>query len=347
MKEDINVIMIPHNHEYIHELKKSLQKKKVNVYLMKPFHYSTPMNFLKFIWLRSKGYKIIHIHWVYIFPFTILMKFSILFAKLLGFKIVWTVHNVLPHNYKQKDIGKTRWFFNNVDYKLINYKSNINKIKSDLKINTGKKYKIIYHPIFNSYPNTISKEDARKKLNLPMDKKILLCFGMIRSYKGMDLFAECFKYLNNDYIGLIVGESRNKELLKKLEDYQESLDNLKIIPKRIENEKVQLYFNACDVVVLPYYEITTSGVVLLAYSFGKPVITTCVGGLPEVVINKKTGILIEPNNLKVLLESIKRIFNMDYQKMGENGKKLANERFTWDILADKTISAYKNVVNDQ
>jgi len=73
VKEQIKVIMIPHNHEYILRLKKTLEKENVIVSLLPPFHYATPYNFLKVLFLRLFGYRIIHIHWVYVFPFSFLM----------------------------------------------------------------------------------------------------------------------------------------------------------------------------------------------------------------------------------------------------------------------------------
>ena len=347
VSNQIKTIMIPHKHDYILRLKKALEKENIIVSLLPPFHYATPYNFLKVLFLRLFGYRIIHIHWVYIFPFSFLMKMFFGFAKKIGYKIVWTVHNVLPHESNEKDIEKTKWFYNNVDFRFVNYKSNIKKLKRELGVNTRENVEIIFHPVFDSYPNNISREESRKKLSISLDKKVVLGFGLIRKYKGMDLLAQAIKHLDNEYYGIIAGENRDSELVKELEKYATEVGNLKLVPHKIPNENVQLFFNACDVVVMPYYDVTTSGVVLLAYSFGKPVITTRVGGLHEVVEDKKTGFLIEPNNLEMLIDSIEEIFNVDYTKMGENAKKLAYEKFTWEVLGEKTRKIYDQVLLDE
>ena len=196
------VIMIPHNHEYIFRLKKELEKEGVEVKLLKPFHYSTFANFIKIFFLKFKGYKIIHVHWLYVFPFFWLMKLFVKFSKKLGYKIVWTIHNILPHERKKGDVEMTRWFYKNADYKFIHYKINLENLRKILNVEP-ENIEVIYHPIFDSYPNEISKEEARRKLGIPMDKKVVLCFGMIRKYKGMELFADAIEKLGSDYIGII------------------------------------------------------------------------------------------------------------------------------------------------
>ena len=196
------VIMIPHNHEYIFRLKEELEKEGIEVTLLKPFHYSTPMNFLKIFFLKFKGYGIIHVHWLYVFPFFWLMKLFVKFSKKLGYKIVWTIHNILPHERRKGDVEMTRWFYKNADYKFIHYKINLENLRKILNVEP-ENIEVIYHPIFDSYPNEISKEEARRKLGIPMDKKVVLCFGMIRKYKGMELFADAIEKLGSDYIGII------------------------------------------------------------------------------------------------------------------------------------------------
>ena len=340
------VIMLPHNHEYIFRLKEELEKEGVKIALLKPFHYSTLANFLKVFFLKFKGYRIIHVHWLYVFPFFWLMKLFVKFSKKLGYKIVWTVHNILPHERRKGDIEMVRWFYKNADYKFIHYKINLENLKKILNVEP-ENIEVIYHPIFDAYPNEISKEEARKKLGIPVNKKILLCFGMIRKYKGMELFADAMEKLGNDYIGIIAGKRKSKEVATYLKKKEKELENLIVVDKFIPDENVQIYFNACDVVVLPYTSITTSGVVSLAYSFAKPVITTNVGGLPEIVINGKTGFLVEPNNTDALVKAIKEIFNMDYEKMGKEAYKMAKERYTWKRLAEQTIKVYEKVLKNE
>lgn len=334
--------MIPHDHEYIRRLKQSLESREAKISLCQPFHYATPWNFIKIFFLRLFGYKIIHVHWIYVFPFVWLMKFFVFFCKKLGYKFVWTIHNIVPHKHTAKDVEKSRWFYEHVDHRFIHYESNIQKLEKILGVKTDK-LTVIYHPNFNdSYLNEISQKKAREKLDISMDKRVLLCFGQIRTDKGIPYFVEAFRELDNDFVGLVVGEKKDGETFRLLRDAENSIPNLKVIEGYVPSDLVQLYFNACDVVVLPYTEITTSGVVLLAYAFSRPVISTKTGGIPEVV-TKETGILAPPKNVNELGKAIKKIFTMDYKKMGENAYSLAEKKFTWEKLAEQTIKIYRSL----
>ncbi len=336
--------MIPSNHAYIQKLGEELKKEGIDVSYMKSFHYSTPFNFIKTVFLRLFGYNIIHIHWVYVFPFVFLMKLYVKFSKVLGYKIVWTIHNIHSHEYDQKDILKSRWFYNNVDYKFIHYKSNIDILKKTLEVDE-KNLKVIYLPSFEEvYPNDISKADARKKLGIPLDKKIALCFGQIRTYKGVDIFQEAVELLDDEYYGLIVGEIRNKELFKQIKIASAGNSNIMIVPRRVSDEEVQIYLNACDVVVAPYRDITTSGVASLAYAFSRPFISTNKGCIPEVIEDEKTGLILNDNTPESVANAIKKIFTMDYQKMG-NDACAFSKQFNWQGLKDNTIEVYKKVLD--
>ncbi|MEF8849111.1 MAG: glycosyltransferase family 4 protein [Candidatus Thermoplasmatota archaeon] len=339
------VVMIPHDHEYINKLKDSLEENAVEVSSLKPFHYSTLFNFLKVFWLKFKGFKIIHVHWLYVFPFVWLMKLFVLFGKKLGYRFVWTIHNVLPHEVESKDIEKTRWFFKNMDHCFIHYKSNVKNLEEVLGFKP-ENVKVIYHPTFEgSYPNNIGKNEARQKLGVPLDKKMVLCFGMFRKYKGMELFADVFESLDEDFYGVIAGEGKDKNVLRYLKNKEEKVDNLKVFDGFVKDENIQVFFNACDVVVLPYLNVTTSGVVLLAYSFSRPVITTNVGGLKEVVEDGETGFLIPPDDVESLEKAVKKIFSLGHMEMGEKAYQLSKEKFSWDKVAKATDEIYKKVIS--
>jgi len=345
-KNKIRAIIIPNNHKYIEKLKESLEKRGIKVKLMPPFHYATPFNFMRLIFLKLKKYNIIHVQWVYIFPFIWFMKLFVNLSKKLGFKIIYTIHDIHDSALQNRLSSKQKviWMYIHSDYRFIHYKSNIYLLKKKFRIKP-KNIEIIYHPLFEeSYPNKVNQKESRKWLSISEDKKVLLLFGKLSSYKGIEIFAKALQKLDNRYYGLMVGRKWDTYLVEEIKKL--NLKNLKIIDKYIPDEELQYYFNACDVVVAPYLDITTSGIVLLAYSFAKPVITTSIGGLPEVVVDEKTGLLIPPNDVDALVNAIKKIFTMDYKKMGERAHKVAKEKFTWEKLAEQTIKVYEKVLEN-
>jgi glycosyltransferase involved in cell wall biosynthesis len=170
-------------------------------------------------------------------------------------------------------------------------------------------------PIYDCYgfDQGLSKSDARKKLGIAENKKVLLFFGYIRAYKGLMNLIEAIPYLlkeDENYFLLIVGEfyeSKEKyfERIKELNIGK----NVLVIDEFVPNEEVGLYYSAADLVVLPYNSATQSGILNIAYGFKKPVIVTNVGGLPELVEDGKTGFIVEPHNPLALAEGIKKYFS--------------------------------------
>ncbi len=341
----MKVIMIPRSNQYIVKLADLLRKDSVKVKQFKSFHYSAPSNFIKTFFYRLVGYKIIHIHWVYVFPFSFIMKSYIKFAKRLGYKIIWTVHNVHPHEHTDKEKDKTIWFGKNVDYFFIHYESNVSKLeKYTGSAISKKKITVINHPSYEEiYPNKISKVEARIILGIPQSKKVVLCFGQIRKYKGVDLFQQGMELLDNDYHGLIVGEIKDRDLFEAIDISSAAMDNLMIVPRRVTEDEVQIYLNACDVVVMPYEDVATSGVALLAYAFSRPILSTKVGCMSEILEEGKTGLFIDDWSGIGVKTAILKIFKKDYEKMGDDAYEYS-KKFTWDELREKTIEGYREVL---
>jgi glycosyltransferase involved in cell wall biosynthesis len=103
--------------------------------------------------------------------------------------------------------------------------------------------------------------------------------------------------------------------------------------------------NACDVVVLPYTEISTSGVTLLAYAFAKPVISTDVGCMREVITDE-TGLVTKPKNSKALTDAIREIFTKNYVQMGERAYDIAQEKYSWNAMIDKVVEGYQRILEE-
>ena len=190
----MNVLMIPQNHEYIRRLKSSLEGMGVNVKVLRPFHYATLTNLIQMLLFRVKGYKIVHVHWLYIFPAGIVMKWFYYFCKMLNIKIIWEMHNIVPHHYKEKDRGMSKWFYEKCDGVIFHSESDIHRSREILGTDVEKRKVVVPHGNFNgSYLNTVSGEEARKALGISEDKKVILCFGFIRENRGYEYLIEATK----------------------------------------------------------------------------------------------------------------------------------------------------------
>jgi glycosyltransferase involved in cell wall biosynthesis len=194
----------------------------------------------------------------------------------------------------------------------------------------------------------ISSAIAKTQIGISEECKTILFFGAIRENKGLKNILFALPQIKNKIHKvklLIVGEPwEDYNKYRKIIIDQGLTDciceNLDYIP----NEKISLYFSASDLVVLPYYEITGSGVLQIAYAFGKPVVATDLEGFREVIEDGKNGYLVDLKNVNDLSEKCISILcdENKAKSMGRYSKKLADTKFSWPNIAEKTIEVYNS-----
>ena len=258
--------------------------------------------------------------------------------KKINTNIVVNCNNIIPHESGKLDKYLSLRFFKHCDYFIVM----ANSVKKEL-LNIMPSASLIEskHPIYDTFGSPIPKEDARMKLSIN-DERIILNFGLIRDYKGLDILIKASKYLKGkleNFKIVVVGECYNRqaqylELAKKME----VTDCIDFKFEFVSNKDVSKYFCAADVVVLPYRSATQSGIIPIAYHFDKPVVTTNVGGLAESVEQAKTGFVCNPDP-EAVSEALLSYFNSN-----ENFSKNVSEykkQFTWEVYVNNIISAIK------
>jgi glycosyltransferase involved in cell wall biosynthesis len=237
-------------------------------------------------------------------------------------KVVSILHNVLPHEKRIGDKKLLRYFLKRNDGFAVMSES----VRNDLvEIIPAAQY--FYHelPLYNHYGSAIDKDEAKKRLQISPDKKVLLFFGFIRDYKGLDLLIDAVSKLDESYVLVIAGE-----VYGSFEKYQKQIDALNINHRvikhvrYIDDNEVPLFFSSADVCVLPYKSATQSGVTSIAWHFNLPVIATDVGGLKESIQHRNTGLIADEPEADTIAILIKRYFL-------ENAK----EKFVPNIIALK------------
>lgn len=230
-------------------------------------------------------------------------------------KIICIADNILPHEKRPGDTIFTKYFLKPID----GFITMSQKVLGDLKqFAKDKPAQFIPHPLYDNFGEIVTKEEARKKLGIDLDDEVILFFGFIRKYKGLDILLNAFKILNSKnniqpYKLLIAGEFYDDK-----KNYEELLNdpainnNLILHTEFISDGDVKYYLCSADCVVQPYRSATQSGVTPLAYHFEKPMIVTNVGGLPSLVPDKKVGLIAEPN-----AEDIAKKIT-EYFSLGEN-----------------------------
>ena len=350
----MKVILVSIN-EYTRQLKQELMKKQVDVELFPSFHYATPKNVLRTFILKNKGYNIIHFGWLYAFLSDNLMKFYVKFAKKLDYKLIYQIHDIQPHEKKFGGKKKIEWWYRHMDHLFLHYPSSLDRIKNELGIDITSSqfpdYTIMFHPNWGDrYKNQISQREARKKLGIAQNKRVLLSFGLIKQYKGMEIFADVMEKLqkiNGSYFGMVAGIPHDLKVVKYLEKKSHKLENFVVVPKKIPNDDVQIYMNAADCIILPYTmtNLTSSGVLNLAYTFHKPVITTWYPSLEDIVTEDRGLFIKNPCDLESIIERIEKLFSMDYENMGENAYNFI-KTLTWEKLTKLMIKGYMEVLKE-
>lgn len=259
-------------------------------------------------------------------------------AKLIGKKTkkLFLCHNVFPHERFAFDNIITKMVLKNGDYFIVHSKTDAKDLKS---IVPNPNYRIVKLPTFNIFRfENLSKKEARRKVNIATNEKVLLFFGFVREYKGLKYLIKAMPHIIDAFSDLkllVVGDFGNdKQEYINLIKENNVLNNINIYDGYIPDREVEKFFASSDLVVLPYESATQSGVAQIAYGFNKPVIATNVGGLPEVVIHDKTGYIIEPKNAPEISKAVIKFYNDN--KSDEFTKNILMEeyKYSWDRMTD-------------
>ena len=185
--------------------------------------------------------------------------------------------------------------------------------------------------------------------DVPISERLsILFFGRLSAYKGLDIFIEAVKKLSSrltDTDFIIAGRPVPGYQIPKIPN----LDNGNRFITRfgyVSNQDLCKLFNIATFVVVPYLEASQSGVILTAYAFHKPVVATSVGGIPEVVEDRKTGRLVPPGDPLALAEAMYEL-SFDPEKINNmigNIKRITQEELSWDNLTDRTYAFYKQLL---
>jgi glycosyltransferase involved in cell wall biosynthesis len=256
--------------------------------------------------VQFTGKKFIHIHWIngvlndVISETEAKLNIDEYLSKIdklkaLGFTVIWTIHNIVSHScvLLNEEYKLREQLAEKVDILHILTK---NTVEFTRDLYTLPSEKIIYHPhpsYVDSYPNFISKSEARYDLGFSENDIVFLIFGSIQKYKGVEYFLEIFtEYKNKNPLkhnvkALIAGLPSDKELVNNIKDKYDSREDIILDLARIENSEVQYYINSSDFVVCPYGRSLNSGVGMLALSFNRPIIAPKMGGFIELISNNK------------------------------------------------------------
>jgi glycosyltransferase involved in cell wall biosynthesis len=276
------------------------------------------------------------ISWVTPVQAPIYIIISILVKIFTKTRIVFLCHNSLPHEPKFYDNFLTKLAFKFAD-EFIAHSEEDKKIIQ--KLSNNKPVVKAFHPIYDEFNKGIKWDINATKKELGLKKNVLLFFGYIRPYKGLEYLIKAMPGIlinHPDTALLVVGEfwSKDKPKYESLVRKFKLENSVKFIDKYVPNEEVGKYFSISDIVVCPYISATQSGIVQMAYAFDKPVIATKVGGIPDVVEPALSGYLVNPKSSKGIVKAVDNFYErpIDHKSLASTKNK-----FSWAQYISLTI----------
>ncbi len=297
---------------------------------------------------------ILHLHWpelLYASPNltrSVRLLASVLgglvWAKIGGCRIVYTVHNLSPHEqlFPYLDGMANRVLLTLADAVHVHDE----EARSSVSRSYGRRERVYVIPhgsYIGAYPNHCTRQEARAWLGLSADTFVYLFLGHVRSYKGIEDLVAAFCVLgSNSSRLLIAGKVHDAAYGRSLSQLVDSQVGIHTWFEYVPDSEVQYFLNACDVCVLPYRDVTTSGAAVLALSFGRPIIAPALGGFAELAADGR-GIVYDPAAADGLLKALRQARDMDTGGAGQRALAWAREH-EWHRLAPRFASVYADVL---
>ncbi len=258
-----------------------------------------------------------------------------------GARVISILDNVIPHERRFGDLSLIRYFLKRNDAYVVMSRT----VEKDLRrLKPDARYRLKAHPLYDHYAPRVDMSAARRALGLPEEKRLVLFFGFIRGYKGLDLLLECLPFLDESIHVVVAGE-----VYGSFAEYDRIIERhrlkhrVSLFTRYIDDPEVPLFFSACDVCVLPYKSATQSGIVQIAYHYDLPAIVTDVGGLSEMVVDGDTGLILKEADPVNLAGVIRRFFDEKLgQRMSDN---IRSNRplYSWSGFADTIEHLYGEI----
>ncbi|MGL5074269.1 MAG: glycosyltransferase [Waterburya sp.] len=318
-----------------------------------PIGYRRVLPFFRAV--KDNSASVLHLHWltpylkgenyfVRLF-YSLKLLIDLRLTRLTGVKIIWTIHNHLAHDcrFPKLELWVRKQLSKIADDIIVHNHSTVKQLQHSWRLEASKISVIPHGHYRDVYQPAISQIEARKKLNLPLSGYIYLNLGMIRPYKGIENLLQVWQanptYFQNHTL-LIAGKFLDTAYEQKIAALITKTSNTILQANFISSDQIHLYFSAADVVILPFTQILTSGSLILAMSYNKPIIAPSQGGIPET-LKEADSLLYDPSDRQALLKALITSTKIDLQELSTKVKQ-ASDRLNWDAIAQETAKLYSH-----
>jgi glycosyltransferase involved in cell wall biosynthesis len=277
--------------------------------------------------------------------------FQLRLCRLLGKRLVWTVHNLQSHEAAHPRLERwvARRMARLVDRMIVHCEGARQAAAGHLGVNSDRIVSIPHGNFAGLYADTMDRTAAREQLGYTDEETVLLFFGNIRPYKGVERLVDVVRQTDAPHLRLVIaGKTSDARLANTLRDAAAGDARITLETRFIPDNEVQVYFRGCDAAVFPYRSILASGAVILAMSFGTVCVAPAIGCIPAV-LDESANFLYDPEDSRGLQDAIGRLLTGrdDLTRMGQTNSDNAL-RLDWTDVAGRTEKIYQDILsNDQ
>jgi glycosyltransferase involved in cell wall biosynthesis len=307
------------------------------------------MRYLKSIvalatYVSDRKYEVIHVQ-----------SFRNVWAEILTYfifrpsktRLIYTAHNALPHERGRFDLWLYKFWYNHVDSIHVLSKNTKNEIVRDLEVPESK----IFVTLHGNYERFKEKNinlvgvSAKIKYGIQEGERVVLLFGLLRSYKGIESLIQAAQYVKNNEFKIVIvggGEVAYVEILRKQVEKSLRSDRILLQHKFLTDMDLASLIYCSDMVVFPYRHISQSGALVLALTYGKPVIANKIDGFIEYIENGRTGLLVDAREPNLLAQAIDDLLDNTEKAiaMGRAAELYARDQLAWNSIAEAVFSNY-------
>ena len=298
---------------------------------------------------RWSGHRVAHFHFFHVGP---LELFNVLLARCLGMRVVITAHDVEAFKEGLSVPLFVRWVYRAAHRVIAHSQVAKRELVQELGI-AEDKIDVIFHGNYvASVSPDITRDMARAHFGIAPDKRVLVFFGQIKDVKGLDVLLQGFALARekDKSLHLLIGGRVWKTDFSK---YAQIIDRHALAPhcslhiRYIPDDEVPYFYRCADLVVLPHLRIYQSGVVLLAMSYGSPVLVSDIAGMLEAINDERTGFVFRSRDPAHLAQRIGEIFSAPGHAtdVAQAGLRMVTVRNDWSLLAEQSLVCYQRALN--
>jgi beta-1,4-mannosyltransferase len=349
--QGISVLIMPDGRSanpYQTLLARSLEQVDANVLFAHGYRRGLPL----FREVLDQRPNVLHLHWLspylkgrnqWMYRFyAVKFILDVILVKRWGIRIVWTIHNRISHDtrFPSVELWVRRQLVKLADSIVLHNRSTLEDLAQEYQFPLHKVTVIPHGHYRDVYPARIPKSEARQALGLPMSGTIFLSLGLLRPYKGIETLLETWGNHQQHFSNctLVIAGKASPAYAETLRLKIAALRNVVLIPEFIEDDRIHLFFSAASIAVLPYRQILNSGSLILAMSYGLPVVAPNLGGISEY-LDTATRLLFEPDDAQGLLQAMILATQIDLEDIRQKMIQ-ACDRLNWSDIGKSTYQTY-------